>query len=258
MPNHVKNILDFEGDEAEIERLKSETQSPGGPGEEDLVLDFNRLIPMPASLEMEGDGVPGLSTAALLLMKGRPVPESLSWDADLILRRFGDDGPKAGLEGPGALPEFIRRASLDHSYGIDLRLGEAGLENLRRYGAVSWYEWRVEHWGTKWNSYMPTEDGRRISFLTAWTPPEPVYKVLSERFPRVAFTLRCAIEGEDRTYWEGRYEKGACRSMRAIEDPARLEAVWAEAGTPFVFRERTLEKSAEPSPVPPGGRGRSR
>jgi hypothetical protein len=45
----------------------------------------------------------------------------------------------------------------------------------------NWYDWCVENWGTKWNSYdgNVTEDG--ISFNTAWAPPTPVIVALAKK-----------------------------------------------------------------------------
>lgn len=50
------------------------------------------------------------------------------------------------------------------------------------------YLWHVDHWGTKWNSTeVETYDGNIFSFLTAWCPPTPVIKRLSEIFPEIKF-----------------------------------------------------------------------
>lgn len=71
-------------------------------------------------------------------------------------------------------------------------------ENMEKYGFESWYEWCVEKWGTKWNSYdnwtfqdvnmdeeekegyMNLEDVYSISFQTAWSPPLPIVRKLVE------------------------------------------------------------------------------
>ena len=54
MPNYVKNILSFDGDPAQVDRLFSAIQGDNGP------VDFNKLIPMPSELEIEA----GSRTAA--------------------------------------------------------------------------------------------------------------------------------------------------------------------------------------------------
>lgn len=51
--------------------------------------------------------------------------------------------------------------------------------NLNETGYACWYDWSVEKWGTKW----PSRDFRKISghvtFNTAWSSPEPIFKELS-------------------------------------------------------------------------------
>ena len=54
MPNYIKNILSFDGDPAQVDRLFSTIQGENGP------VDFDKLIPMPSELEIES----GSRTAA--------------------------------------------------------------------------------------------------------------------------------------------------------------------------------------------------
>ena len=56
-------------------------------------------------------------------------------------------------------------------------------KNIAEYGIKSWYDWSVENWGTKWNSYdgqWGYDDANCFSFLTAWSPPLPVIRELSK------------------------------------------------------------------------------
>jgi hypothetical protein len=53
----------------------------------------------------------------------------------------------------------------------------------------NWYNWNVEHWGTKWNAgdeYVSDDNGV-WGFDTAWSPAEPVIRALAERFPDITF-----------------------------------------------------------------------
>jgi hypothetical protein len=54
-------------------------------------------------------------------------------------------------------------------------------------GMPNWYNWRNEHWGTKWNTYLIDFEDRFTSdndycfhFYTAWGPPIPCIVKLSE------------------------------------------------------------------------------
>lgn len=86
------------------------------------------------------------------------------------------------------------------------------------------YDWCIKHWGTKWGichcELLASElDGKvgtlKYNFDTAWSPPLPLMKALSEMFPDVTVSI---------SYWECgagfrgriRYRKGECISkMRA-------------------------------------------
>ena len=54
-----------------------------------------------------------------------------------------------------------------------------------------WYGWRNENWGTKWDAtngdmFDDSEEGFvSYSFDTAWSPPEPIYNALKEKYPDV-------------------------------------------------------------------------
>lgn len=70
-----------------------------------------------------------------------------------------------------------------------------------------WYDWRVAHWGTKWNSYgyeYSEESDDTIWFDTAWSAPHPVIEKLSEMFPEVGIE-HCWAD-EDIGYNCGRYD----------------------------------------------------
>ena len=48
-----------------------------------------------------------------------------------------------------------------------------------------WYEWRLDNWGTKWDIYEThctriDANTLQLNFLTAWSPPIPVYDKLTD------------------------------------------------------------------------------
>ena len=58
----------------------------------------------------------------------------------------------------------------------------------KEFGFTSWYDWRVDKWGTKWNSYnceiVEHEDDYVVyTFDTAWGPPTGVIEALREQCP---------------------------------------------------------------------------
>lgn len=57
------------------------------------------------------------------------------------------------------------------------------------------YEWCVRNWGTKWNaSWVDREGPNKITFDTAWSPPEGVVAALAAKFPKNTFVHK---------FWEG-------------------------------------------------------
>ena len=58
----------------------------------------------------------------------------------------------------------------------------------KEHGSDNWYDWRVNNWGTKWNSYscelVEQEDDYVVyTFDTAWGPPTGVIEALREQCP---------------------------------------------------------------------------
>jgi hypothetical protein len=55
----------------------------------------------------------------------------------------------------------------------------------------AWYDWRIAHWGTKWDFYdveITDRDAETLGFVcsTAWAPPEPFVEALRTRFPNLS------------------------------------------------------------------------
>jgi len=54
-----------------------------------------------------------------------------------------------------------------------------------------WYAWNISNWGTKWDASdgeCRIEEGKLVlTFSTAWSPPEPIYRKLCENNPDLSF-----------------------------------------------------------------------
>jgi len=65
-------------------------------------------------------------------------------------------------------------------------LGNAERKMCAEEGRPNWYDWNRENWGTKWGAYDLTivddeqEDEISVQFLTAWSPPQPIFDKLIE------------------------------------------------------------------------------
>lgn len=176
MPNYVKNVLAFDGGQDQVGRLFSAIKGENG------LMDFNKLIPMPPELEIEA----GSRTDAGL-------KEYMGFAANA--------GARTDLETQylTAHPEIDRE---------EWGLGKQAYQNIQKYGCPTWYEWRIQNWGTKWNASSAEIAEGRLSFLTAWNAPKAVMEKLSQMFPTVSIHHTWADEDIGHNCGECTYQNG--------------------------------------------------
>ena len=93
----------------------------------------------------------------------------------------------------------------------DLEEAKQALSNIRMYGARDWYDWRCDHWGTKWNTanaYSDFVNGELVyHFETAWSLAEPILQALFNKYPTLDFVwefheeTECTYLDEDCEEW---------------------------------------------------------
>lgn len=181
MPNHVTNHLYIIATE---ERRKEVMEAIKGEAEEQYI-DFNKIIKMPESLNIES-GSRGEDGMEYIRLKGKSFNTSEEKER---IERF--DSRYKGEERERAL-----------------EMGKTYLSNLAKYGCTTWYEWSRRVWGTKWNAYDQECDGERIAFNTAWNSPAPIFEELSRMFPDVTFKVEFADEDCGYNTGEGTYKNG--------------------------------------------------
>lgn len=144
MPNHVINTIYIKKGNAQefLERIKPLVVED----QEEAIIDFNRIIPMPDEL---------VSTSK---------PPKIVSQEDYNNYEPTEMDKKLRLGKP-----------------ITKKIQE---ELISNYGADNWYDWSVVNWGTKWNAYTQYFlDAHNFSFDTAWSPPEGIIKKIAEMFP---------------------------------------------------------------------------
>lgn len=132
-------------------------------------VDFNTLIPMPASLQIESSprGEKGYEAYKKF------VEESLALD----------DATKDALE-----------ATHRDRFNDDPEIWEFGkkyYQNATLYGETNWYDWRWKHWNTPENAFecMPANPmTRRLSFTTAWSKVPRILLAISRKYPDIGIT----------------------------------------------------------------------
>ena len=177
MPNHITNIIHFEGDPESIHRMLTEIKDDeAGIGS----IDFNKIIPMPKALEIEAgsrthDGLKVYNDFLAIYALGRELSKN-----DLL--NIPEESENIFLR---------RRTDIDRA---TWNLGKAAFRNQQLYGEATWYSWCIRNWGTKWNAYNCRGNDDALEFFTAWSAPHPILQKLSEMYPGIGMTHEWADE----------------------------------------------------------------
>jgi hypothetical protein len=116
---------------------------------------------------------------------------------DKMLERYGGEVP---IDANKIIPypkEFAESDKASKEAHERARRGEITFEEA--YRVKDGYSnggkgWCVENWGTKWPLYeftplVKTSNGVQVGFQSAWEPPLPIIKRMSEHYPELLFTL---------------------------------------------------------------------
>lgn len=178
MPNYARNTLrianpfnpdaetaDFERAQATLAALrggiKTQTGHIGKLTVTDTLLDFNAVLPMPEALRNTTSPMKVVDT----------IEEAEQITAELRAKFGQDDDARI--------------------YAIDRETAAAW---RRDYGHIDWYDWAVDHWGTKWSASgvvilrdrVDVTDPHTVpelvlSFDTAWVEPHGVINHLESQ-----------------------------------------------------------------------------
>jgi hypothetical protein len=203
MPNYVQNQITSTS--PHIEQLWEAIKG------KDCLLDFNRIIPMPPSLQIESSSMMELSFAAEVYRRDGIIFSALQTDY------------KKGRQDHESMKAYLHR--LEQQKRIDKKLGETAYQNQRQYGYTDWYGWAVAHWGTKWNAMdvVMTDPDHTLSFQTAWAAPIPVIRKLAAMFPDSTITHMWADEDIGTNCGWMRYANGV-RQEEYLATPHSSEA----------------------------------
>ena len=113
------------------------------------------------------------------------------------------------------------------------------IDNVAKYGAKDWYDWRIQNWGTKWDAIDSCvhsesyggdmdayiEDLLRygeviITFDTAWSPPCEWMQNVSERFPLLWFENKVTEESNAFMGCPIAFQGELCENMTSIDYPS--------------------------------------
>lgn len=224
------NRLRLEGNQNRIDELLKSVKG------KDSLLDFNKIIPMPESLNIEA---------------GSRTDNGLKAYKDFIyVYTFAGTEQKDLLNIPKEKEEIFLRTRQDIRCD-EWALGKAAFRNEQKYGAATWYDWARENWGSKWNAYQTERlEDNTIEFNTAWSNVKPVIFALSEKFPDIEMHYQWADEDIGSNVGDVTFIGGECIenidfepcSKEAYEFAAEMWGVDLEAeGYVFDAKTRTYE-----------------
>ena len=207
MPNWVAHKVTVRGDSSLISTFINAIKG------EDCAFDFNKIAPMPESLNMASGGITDEAIVAYVTNNGecQLSDELICWCKDCgVTNMFADDYINKTFD---RVKKMIKENGVDKKYSFAsggfgteaepmLTLYDAGkiyVENVNNYGCTTWYDWARQNWGTKW---QPSEviverdgdNGVYMEFSTAWSTPFPIFEKLSTMFPTLDVKVLFADE----------------------------------------------------------------
>lgn len=213
MPNHVENIITLKGDEQRIREMLEAIQNDElGLG----TVDFNKIIPMPESLNIESGsrtdrGLKAYSDFIDVYVFGRNADDALN-----AIKNIPKESEDAFLK---------RRTDIEAD---EWALGKTAWNNIQKYGFPTWYEWSINNWGTKWNVYgyekgLDYSASGNLHFQTAWSAPHPVIQKLAQMYPEISFEHEWA--DEDIGHNCGRYSYTGGERIEKYYPESEIEAI---------------------------------
>ena len=239
MPNWVQNEIIFENASDEkvaalIRELKASVET------DESAFDFNKLIPMPETLNIESGTHQDWAIAYYItdrLMK--PVEKTNL--VELISNHFNADWAKDVVT---RLKEMIKTGT-EMNWDKLYEDGKQYIFNRENYGCYTWYEWCCRHWGTKWNACeadWSLDDGMLV-FQTAWSAPFPVIEALAQKYPDLEFTHRWADEDIGNNCGEMWYSEGCGSDIDIGDERTFAMNVWGYTEDDFDDEDEEYETS---------------
>ena len=221
MPNWVTNRIMIGADGQQLQDILAAVQREG-----DVLgsFDFNRLIPMPKSLDVTRGSITDKAIHAFLshlrdeVVAHPDLPgtvQDLKRYADAAMQIKHNEYFPSPVEYMSAA-EITEQAERHNISTLDfLELGKQYLDNQLEHGAHTWYDWCIKQWSTKWNCSEGNclKDGNTFVFDTAWSAPENILKALSKKFPTVEFCHGWADEDLGQNVGESTYLNGEAVSV---------------------------------------------
>lgn len=203
MPNWVFNYVDVNKKET-LDKYITKNEDDSG---EDF--DFNKVIPMPEELNIDS---PVSSIDAMMYLtkynSEKTTDKMRETYKCVVSPLFGtkemfDVSRKNFEETLKDNEEVYTPSIMSEMY----ERGKMAVRNYEKYGASNWYDWRLMHWGVKWNaSDTDRTDDLKIRFDTPWSIPEEIFIEMSKQNP----DDEIEVYSEEETGWwvRAKYKDG--------------------------------------------------
>jgi hypothetical protein len=212
MANWYRNLVTLKGDRDVLDEFKAKHLVHDDERNERF-LDFNTVIPRPK--ELEG------------------TEESTELDKGLIVFGHNDSGGQRMLDYPEVVEAGV--TDLDGLKELIVKRWPDCVAQAERHlkvkeltGYLNWYDWSLDNWGTKWNSWeleivKDTSKQLAFRFLTANRPPIPVLNELVLMWPQLDFSCRGYDVSNDDYAWyrlsyTQRFIEGTYRARHPLDE----------------------------------------
>lgn len=237
MPNWCDNDLTISASPEQLCAIKEKILRETSNHDDGFCVDFNLLTPRPKDLDIISGGY-GFSSQTLLEFPAETLlTDDVIWE---LVTKDGECGLRLSLlsrERHWTVGQFVdwlwKHPKEQDYFRYDLALGQRYLDNIKKYGVPTWYEWSYQYWGVKWNVYEDdvysvSIDEKTIvcTFSTAWNPPNEWFATLCEAFPDSEFSLKYwepgnFFAGELLSTGDGAFIDNACQTEEDIMTFAR-------------------------------------
>lgn len=142
MPNNVTNEITFYGKPEDIQHVRALIKGHDGDEECRSAIDFDRLIPMPESLNIEAGSTTRDAISLYLTMSNPDMPYHGGKTIDCkrlraILTQLSEGVVFTNTCSATLSEEEIKKISTYKSVDDLMKLGETAVNNLMKYGTVS-------------------------------------------------------------------------------------------------------------------------
>lgn len=208
MPNWCRNVIKCE--ENVIQDILNKYSNKSSS------LDFQKICPMPKELEKLDAGPEMRLVPIYLAFLQQTDSEKYTAIFEIIKSHMNDFHQKLFFSD---MQKLIRE-ELDSN---EIEKGKEYVELFLKYGTFTWFDWCIDHWGTKWNSSEGNMNEDSIAFSTAWNPPYRILTMLSEKYPNQTFYCYYAEEGGTSGYYE--INAGWVSNDRELTDEERNDVL---------------------------------